>query len=205
MGPRIGNGGGLNAVGDMEDVPHRPNVRVTDVPQDDSVALERRNRNPRSTTRDHRPSTIDLRLWTRDPRPSTRDPRLATIDLLMTRKRSNVYATDVQRDVMWRPKKERLPNSIFARKRSSLASKQEFMPRSHARNAPRSHARATIVWRPREGVRLQPERRNTPPERQRNRRSARQECGARVTERPSKLNVHVRGIATKSSPRGGQA
>ena len=52
---------------------------------------------------------------------------------------------------------------------------------------------------------MQHERRTTPPEGLRNRRSARQECGARVTERPSKLNVHVRGIATKSSPRGGQA
>ena len=44
MGPRIGNGGGPNAAGDMKDVPHHPNVRVTDVPRDDSVAPERRNR-----------------------------------------------------------------------------------------------------------------------------------------------------------------
>ena len=124
-------------------------TRVIDVPRDDS--LHPVTRNPRSTTRDHRPSTIDLRLLsTRDPRPSTRDhrpattgPRLATIDPPMTRKRSNVYATDVQRDVMWRPKTEHLPNSMFARKRSCLANKQEVMPRSHAR--------ATIVWRAREG------------------------------------------------------
>ena len=37
MGLRIGNGGGPNAAEDMEDVPHRPNVYVTDVPRDDSV------------------------------------------------------------------------------------------------------------------------------------------------------------------------
>ena len=42
MGPRIGNGGGPNAADNTEDVPHRPNVYVTD----DGTA----NRDPRTTT-----------------------------------------------------------------------------------------------------------------------------------------------------------
>ena len=74
---------------------------------------------PRPSTRSHRPSTID---------EQTIDSRPATIDPLTTRKRSNVYATDVQRDVMWRPK---LPSSTFAHTRSSLARTQEIAPRSH--------------------------------------------------------------------------
>ena len=125
--------------------PERPRNRRSARQEFGARATELRpvTRNPRSTTRDRRPLTCDCRP-TRDHRP------------LMTRKRSNVYATDVQRDVMWRPKTERLPNSMFARERSSLASKQEVMPRSHARNASRSHARATIVWRPREGTYSRP-------------------------------------------------
>ena len=51
MGLRIGNGGGPNAAEDMEDVPHRPNVYVTDVPRDDSVAPEQWNRDPRPSMR----------------------------------------------------------------------------------------------------------------------------------------------------------
>ena len=74
MGLRIGNGSGLNAAEDMEDVPHRSNVYVTDVPRDDSVAPEQRNRDPRPSTRDRRPATIV-------PRSVTIDPRSATIDL----------------------------------------------------------------------------------------------------------------------------
>ena len=46
MGPRIGNGGGPDAAGDMDVVPHCPNVYITDVPRDDSVAPERRNAIP---------------------------------------------------------------------------------------------------------------------------------------------------------------
>ena len=53
MGPRIENGGGPNAAGDMEDVSHRPNVHVTDVPRDDSVAPERRSRDPQPSAIDH--------------------------------------------------------------------------------------------------------------------------------------------------------
>jgi hypothetical protein len=42
MGLHIGNGVSLYAVGDTEDdVPHRPNVYITDVPSDCSVAPER--------------------------------------------------------------------------------------------------------------------------------------------------------------------
>ena len=78
MGPSIGNDGGPNAADDMKDVPHHPNVYVTDVPPE---APERRNRKPR---------------------PATIDPLPVNIDPLMTRKRLNVYATDVPRDLMWR-------------------------------------------------------------------------------------------------------
>ena len=45
MSPRIGNGGGLlNAANDTEDVPHRPDVCVTDAPREDSGAREQRQR-----------------------------------------------------------------------------------------------------------------------------------------------------------------
>ena len=53
MGPRIGNGGGPNAAGDMEDEPHRPNVYIADVPRDDSVEPERENHNPQPSAIDH--------------------------------------------------------------------------------------------------------------------------------------------------------
>ena len=63
MGPSIGNG---NAADDMKSVPHCLNVYVADVPRDDSVAPERRNRAPRPALRelrnaviDHRPAIID--------------------------------------------------------------------------------------------------------------------------------------------------
>jgi hypothetical protein len=45
MSPRIGNGGGqLNAANDTEDVPHRPDVCVTDAPRDEREAREQRQR-----------------------------------------------------------------------------------------------------------------------------------------------------------------
>jgi hypothetical protein len=59
MGPSIGNGGGPNAADDMKSVPHCLNVYVADVPRDDSVAPERRNRAPRSANCETQSSTID--------------------------------------------------------------------------------------------------------------------------------------------------
>ena len=89
----------------MEDVPHRPNVCVTDVPRDDSVASERRdrelrpaNRHPRTVNRELPPTNREPRTATIDPRPATIDPLPANIDPLTTGKRLNVYATDVPRD-----------------------------------------------------------------------------------------------------------
>jgi hypothetical protein len=94
----------------MEDVPHRPDVCVTDVPRDDSVASERRdrelrpaNRHPRTVNRELPPTNREPRTATIDPRPATIDPLPANIDPLTTWKRLNVYATDVPRDVIWRP------------------------------------------------------------------------------------------------------
>ena len=43
MGLLIGNGVSSDAADDTGDAPHRPNVYVTDVPRDDSVAPERWN------------------------------------------------------------------------------------------------------------------------------------------------------------------
>ena len=43
MGLLIEHGVSPDAAGDTGDAPHRPNVYVTDVPRDDSVASERWN------------------------------------------------------------------------------------------------------------------------------------------------------------------
>ena len=43
MGLHIGNGVSLYAADDTEDVPHRPNAYVTDVPRDGRVVPERWN------------------------------------------------------------------------------------------------------------------------------------------------------------------
>jgi hypothetical protein len=66
----------------------------------------------------------------------------------MTRKRSNVYATDVQRDVMWRPKTNafRIQCSRVS-EQALLASKRSCIARTQG-----TRARATMVWRPREGT-----------------------------------------------------
>ena len=61
----------------MEDVPHRPNVCVTDVPRDDSVASERQDREPR-------PANRELRTAISDPLPATIDTLPANIDPLTT-------------------------------------------------------------------------------------------------------------------------
>jgi hypothetical protein len=75
----------------------------------------------------------------------------------MTRKRSNIYATDVQRNgTPFRIQLSRVRDqALLARKRSRLA-RTKKSPRSHGRNAPPSHARATIVWRPRDGTYSRP-------------------------------------------------
>ena len=64
MRPSIGNGGGPNAADDMKSVPHCLNVYVADVPRDDSVAPERRNRAPR-------PALCELRNAVIHHRPAT--------------------------------------------------------------------------------------------------------------------------------------
>ncbi len=58
MGLNVGNEVSLRHVADdTGDVPNRLNVYVTDVPRDDSVAPERRNRETRPSTRYPRTST----------------------------------------------------------------------------------------------------------------------------------------------------
>jgi hypothetical protein len=71
MGPRIENCGSPNSADDMEDVPHRPNVYVTDVPRDDRATESR------TATRESRPANRDPRIVNRDHRPATREHRPA--------------------------------------------------------------------------------------------------------------------------------
>ena len=61
----------------MEDVTHRSNVCVTDVPRDDRVAPERWDRKLRPANR--HPRTVN-----REPQTATIDPRPANIDPLTT-------------------------------------------------------------------------------------------------------------------------
>ena len=102
----------MRVADDTGDVPNRPNVCVTDVPRDDSVASERRGREPRPANRHPRtvnrePRTATHEPATRDYRPATREHRPADD----RPKRLNVYATDVQRDIRWRPS-DRTPFQI---------------------------------------------------------------------------------------------
>ncbi len=57
MGLNVGNEVSLRHVADdTGDVPHRLNVYVTDIPRGNSVAPERRNREPRTANREPSPT-----------------------------------------------------------------------------------------------------------------------------------------------------